>query len=328
MVLTFLATLATGFISLALVSRRSHHHYSPVTEALVPPLVFYNLWSLARLVFKFVESSVLGVLPPTTGRLLSTGLIWVSMVLAIYLGSTYLNFTIGATQQAQPQERSHFSPRITLVLVTGTTLITALLFVLNQPTVLRLFARGLVSLTFLAVALLSLHFFFQTRRLPAGVLGRNLRLLGGAYSLLFVALAFITWWYRLSSRFSQNSYVLVTVGLAMSYNLVTVLWIHFCDRAPTAPIAPEAYPSQAPQPTRSLEQSHGITRREAEVIQLVCQGLTNQEIADALFISMKTVKDHNYRIFQKTGVRNRVELAQLMRQLAGGEGSAPLRRSS
>jgi DNA-binding CsgD family transcriptional regulator len=322
MVLTFLAVLATGFVSLAAVSRHSHHHYSPVTAALVPPLVFYNLWCLVRLIFKFVEATVLGSLTPLAGRLLSGGLMWISMALAIYLASSYLQFTLGASQQTRSQPALRTQQRVTLILAGGTLLLTLLLVVLNQPIPLRLFARGLISLTFLALALFSLRFFLLAHRLPADDLGRNLRLLGAAYSALFLAVTVITWWYRISSSVSQNTYVLATVGLAMIYNLVTVLWIHFCDRAPTlVAVAPSVQPVTRSAP--NLEQFHGISKREAEVVQLVCQGLTNQEIADALFISLKTVKDHNYRIFQKTGVRNRVELAQLVQKLTPPDGSHP-----
>jgi DNA-binding CsgD family transcriptional regulator len=40
--------------------------------------------------------------------------------------------------------------------------------------------------------------------------------------------------------------------------------------------------------------------------------MTNQEISDSLFISVQTVKDHIYRIFLKTGVKNRVQLTNLL----------------
>jgi DNA-binding CsgD family transcriptional regulator len=55
-----------------------------------------------------------------------------------------------------------------------------------------------------------------------------------------------------------------------------------------------------------------ISKREAEIIELICKGMTNQEISDALFISLQTVKDHVYRIFLKTGVKNRVQLTNLI----------------
>ncbi|NIM91644.1 MAG: hypothetical protein GTO17_11935 [Candidatus Aminicenantes bacterium] len=57
---------------------------------------------------------------------------------------------------------------------------------------------------------------------------------------------------------------------------------------------------------------HKISRREEEVIQLLCDGKTNKEISETLFISLQTVKDHIYRIFQKTDVKNRVQLINLI----------------
>ncbi|BBB02242.1 putative two-component system response regulator [Actinacidiphila reveromycinica] len=48
-----------------------------------------------------------------------------------------------------------------------------------------------------------------------------------------------------------------------------------------------------------------LTRREAEILTLIAQGLTNPEIADRLFLSKHTVKSHINRIFLKTGSRDR-----------------------
>jgi len=63
--------------------------------------------------------------------------------------------------------------------------------------------------------------------------------------------------------------------------------------------------SEAEQPL-SLEQ---LSKREREVADLVAQGLSNQEIADKLYISVRTVKAHLTSIFSKTGCRDRLELA-------------------
>lgn len=54
-----------------------------------------------------------------------------------------------------------------------------------------------------------------------------------------------------------------------------------------------------------------ISKREIEIISLISEGATNKEIAEKLFISIDTVKDHNSRIFQKTGVKNRTQLAKM-----------------
>lgn len=64
---------------------------------------------------------------------------------------------------------------------------------------------------------------------------------------------------------------------------------------------------------QSFASEFEISKREREVIQLICKGFSNQEISDALFISLQTVKDHTHRIFTKTGVKNRVQLSNLIR---------------
>jgi DNA-binding NarL/FixJ family response regulator len=56
-----------------------------------------------------------------------------------------------------------------------------------------------------------------------------------------------------------------------------------------------------------------LTRREAEVAQLVGGGSTNAEIARALYMSLATVKTHLSQIYAKLGVRNRTQLAILLR---------------
>ena len=51
----------------------------------------------------------------------------------------------------------------------------------------------------------------------------------------------------------------------------------------------------------------GLSSREVEVLKLIAAGMSNGEIATALFLSNATVKTHINRIFSKTGARDRAQ---------------------
>jgi two-component system, NarL family, response regulator LiaR len=53
--------------------------------------------------------------------------------------------------------------------------------------------------------------------------------------------------------------------------------------------------------------SKGLSKRESDVLALLAQGLTNREIAEAMYLSHETVKGYVAQIYSKLGVRNRVE---------------------
>jgi DNA-binding CsgD family transcriptional regulator len=89
--------------------------------------------------------------------------------------------------------------------------------------------------------------------------------------------------------------------LMMAYNVFPLVWVR------------RFHAKDARESSDALAR-YGITPREREIIDLICAGKTNQEIAEGLFISLATVKDHNHNIFRKTGVRNRVQLVNLFRQ--------------
>jgi DNA-binding NarL/FixJ family response regulator len=56
-----------------------------------------------------------------------------------------------------------------------------------------------------------------------------------------------------------------------------------------------------------------LSRREQQLLTLLCAGLTNKEIANQLHLSEHTVKNHVHRILRKTGTTDRVELINLYR---------------
>ena len=70
-----------------------------------------------------------------------------------------------------------------------------------------------------------------------------------------------------------------------------------------------------PSPSLGGSLVEALTRRELEVLQLVAQGLSNEEIGERLFLSLSTVKGHNRNIFDKLQVQRRTEAVARAREL-------------
>jgi DNA-binding CsgD family transcriptional regulator len=72
-----------------------------------------------------------------------------------------------------------------------------------------------------------------------------------------------------------------------------------------------APPAQAPHPDRRPQAVASLSAREREVLAALADGLTNQELAERLFISERTANRHLSNIFTKLGVRNRTAAARI-----------------
>ncbi len=78
------------------------------------------------------------------------------------------------------------------------------------------------------------------------------------------------------------------------------------DAAALAPL--EGRKRRAPAATEGPD---ALSRSERRVVAMIAEGLTNAEIADALYVSRRTVESHVSASYRKLGVTNRVELARI-----------------
>jgi len=58
-----------------------------------------------------------------------------------------------------------------------------------------------------------------------------------------------------------------------------------------------------------------LSKRELEVLQLMAEGLSNQEIAEKLFVSLNTIKTHSAQIFEKMEVKRRTQAVDMGKKL-------------
>jgi DNA-binding NarL/FixJ family response regulator len=71
-------------------------------------------------------------------------------------------------------------------------------------------------------------------------------------------------------------------------------------------ITGENYPKSAGK--TSSPQDIKLTRRETEILTLICKGLSNAEISEKIFLSLRTIEGHKSNLFSKTGVKNSISL--------------------
>jgi DNA-binding CsgD family transcriptional regulator len=92
----------------------------------------------------------------------------------------------------------------------------------------------------------------------------------------------------------------------------------YLDKLLAAFAQPDAMPHPGTPPGAGNPQSETVeplSQRELEILRLIAQGLSNQEIGSRLFLALNTVKGHNRVIFDKLQVQNRTEAVAQAREL-------------
>ena len=96
-----------------------------------------------------------------------------------------------------------------------------------------------------------------------------------------------------NSEFSEVKRAIISVAQGNNYFTEEILY-RLVNRFKTKPL--------------HTEPAVTLSDREVEVLQLICKGLSNQEIADQLFISKRTVDHHRASLLTKTNTRNAASL--------------------
>jgi DNA-binding CsgD family transcriptional regulator len=162
---------------------------------------------------------------------------------------------------------------------------------------------GFIWAIYLSAYLYILFFSAVISDLPAK---RHIRIFGSWY-LAFMVLTLTPLALTGYHAIFQQVFLLIF----LSWHLIPILFLNVYLNKYQEPesMLPDDFESSL----LAFTEEHYISKRESEVVRLICRGLSNQEISETLFISLQTVKDHTHRIFVKTGVRNRVQLSNMIR---------------
>ncbi|MBI1224368.1 MAG: DNA-binding response regulator [Bacteroidetes bacterium] len=137
---------------------------------------------------------------------------------------------------------------------------------------------------------------------------------GIALALLLGFLKYIEYHYiikDLSMEFYLGIVALFFSGLGVWAGL---RWANKHEKSAKSANSPTTTSTAPPDVEASLSKL-GISKREHEVLCLIAEGHSNQEIADQLFLSLNTVKSHSSNLFSKLDVKRRTQAIQRAKEL-------------
>jgi DNA-binding CsgD family transcriptional regulator len=125
-----------------------------------------------------------------------------------------------------------------------------------------------------------------------------------ALSVLLVVLKWIEYRYWIHD-FSLETYL----GLVAVFFSILGVWAGLKLTKPGAQVI-NKLSREKPDNVEHALQKYNISPREYEVLCLIAEGLSNQEIADRLFVSLNTIKTHSSNLFLKLDVKRRTQAVQ------------------
>jgi len=157
-----------------------------------------------------------------------------------------------------------------------------------------------------------------TFNMRTGFLSRNKTIL--FYGLLLAAMLFLLKWLELRFVILNHALEIYIGSIALIFTLLGI-WLALKLSKPkvkTVVVEKEIYRTNTADFKLNEEEMTklGLSKRELEVLQLMAEGLSNQEISERLFVSVSTVKTHTTRLFEKLDVKRRTQAIEKGKRLS------------
>lgn len=139
------------------------------------------------------------------------------------------------------------------------------------------------------------------------------------YSISLAFLLFLLKWLELRFIIFDHSFEIYSGSIAVLFTVLGI-WLALKLSKPkikTVVLEKEVFVHRNENFVRdaSLVSQLELSKRELEILSLLAEGYSNQEIAAQLFVSLSTVKTHNQNIFEKLGVKRRTQAAEKAKRL-------------
>jgi DNA-binding CsgD family transcriptional regulator len=289
--------LATGLVTSMFAATHMPARQPEFSRYFLTNILLFNLLVLSGLVFRYLQMALQAPGMGSYSPLLPVLLV---LMAGLKLGWLYAFVLMSKILPADIKPKklpARLAKTLIAVFFIFTVILTLAWFSslrgLQQATIISLETTVIGGAILAALQLMS-----AATKLPKDRRRKSI-LIFAAYHLCLMALilvALILGWLQAGPQ--SLTQMLTNGGFLVLFNIFPLVWMF-------------GFQPQQAVAKAEMFKSLGITPREQEIIGLIQAGKTNQEIADTLYISLATVKDHNHNIFRKCGTRNRLELARL-----------------
>ncbi|NHA05423.1 DNA-binding response regulator [Mucilaginibacter sp. HC2] len=139
------------------------------------------------------------------------------------------------------------------------------------------------------------------------------------YGVALAVLLFLLKWLEFHFIIINNAYEVYAGAIAVVFTLLGI-WLALKltkPRVETVVVEKPVYISHVSDflPNQEELERLNISRRELEVLELMAEGLSNQEISARLFVSLNTIKTHSSNLFDKMDVKRRTQAIEMAKRL-------------
>lgn len=130
------------------------------------------------------------------------------------------------------------------------------------------------------------------------------------YSVALAGIVLLLKWLEVRYLILGHAFEVYIGVIALIFTCLGIWLAHKLSKPKTVILEKEVFVNRSaegfiPDEARLLKM--GISKREWEVLDLMAKGLSNQEIAGTLFLSLNTIKTHSSRLFEKLDVKRRTQ---------------------
>jgi len=308
-ILTFIISAALAVVGIMITYQLYHTHGKPVLQILLYQQIFmisffiYGIWGnialheiLADLNLNPQLETKIAVFIPVLG---------IPFLIVSWFMLLRFAFALNGFKDSKRFPWLYFPSLFIIVFVFSILINNGVIKVSSNPNLF--IVRSIAALNLIIHILFLAPFVFGKKNKP---LTKEVVLLKKHvffYFLGVVIYSLILWYFDIFGSISECVSILILFAVSISIPLTIKL---------------NEKNQLSTQPLTNLNFSefcnlYEISKREAEIVLEICTGKTNKAISEKLFITLQTVKDHNYRIYSKLGVKSRVQLTNLVREKTG-----------